>query len=84
MGKVLVCGKGGAINLSGRGEHGVNALDLLPSFSRSNIEEIINDGFTTEEFEAYTVSKDVTNSRVKSDREDILSPYHYQELNKLF
>ena len=57
---------------------------LNPSFHRNKIEEIINDGFTKEEFEAYTVSRDVTNSRVKSDREDILKPYHYPELSTLF
>ena len=54
------------------------------SFSRSNIDEIINDGFTKEDFEAFTVSKDVTNSRIKSNREDILKPFHYPELNTLF
>ena len=57
---------------------------LNPSCPQSSIEELIHEGFTKEQFEAYTVSKDVTNSRVTSDREDILQPFHYPELNTLF
>lgn len=57
---------------------------LNASFSQSSIEELIKEGFTKEQFEAYTVSRDVTNSRVKSDRKDILEPFYYTELNTLF
>lgn len=57
---------------------------LNPSFSKSSINEIINAGFTTKEFEAYTVSKNVTNSRIGSNTRDILKPYYYPELNMLF
>ena len=57
---------------------------LNPSFSKSSIIEIINTGFTAKEFEAYTVSKNVTNSRIKSNTRDSLKPYIYPELNTLF
>lgn len=49
-------------------------------------EEILNlisNSFTTAEFDAYTVSKDVTNSRVISNREGILGGVYYDELNTL-
>ena len=57
---------------------------LNPSFSKSSINEIINTGFTSKEFETYTVSKNVTNSRIESNTIDILRPYYYPELNTLF
>jgi putative SOS response-associated peptidase YedK len=57
---------------------------LNPSFSKSSINEIINTGFITKEFEAYTVSRNVTNSRIGSNTKDILKPYYYPELNTLF
>ncbi|WP_053971140.1 SOS response-associated peptidase [Mangrovimonas sp. ST2L15] len=40
--------------------------------------------FTNKDFEAYTVSKDVMNSRVMSNRKDVLEPVVYPELNTLF
>ncbi|MCF8273096.1 MAG: SOS response-associated peptidase [Flavobacteriaceae bacterium] len=40
--------------------------------------------FTNKEFEAYTVSKDTFNSRVNSNRPDILNKVEYSELNTLF
>ena len=47
--------------------------------------QLLKDGvITKEKFEAYTVSKDVTNSRVKSDRKESIMPFHYAELNTLF
>jgi hypothetical protein len=57
---------------------------INPSLSKNNITEIIENGFMTKEFEAYTVSKDVTNSRKNSNTIDILKPYYYPELNMLF
>jgi putative SOS response-associated peptidase YedK len=57
---------------------------LNPSLSKSSINEIINTGFTAKEFEAYTVSKNVTNSRIQSNTIGILKPYYYPELNTLF
>lgn len=48
------------------------------------IQEVISKSFTKEEFEAYTVSKDVTNSRVKSNKIDILTKVSYPALNTLF
>ena len=44
----------------------------------------MKDCFTKKEFEAYTVSKDVTNSRIKSNKADILDKVNYDELNTLF
>jgi len=40
--------------------------------------------FTNKEFIDYTVSKDVMNSRVQSNRPDILKQVQYEELNTLF
>ena len=57
---------------------------LTPSISLKSISEIIEKGFTSEEFETYTVSKNVTNSRVESNTKDILKPYYYPEMNTLF
>jgi putative SOS response-associated peptidase YedK len=57
---------------------------LSNTVTDDEIKTLMTDGFTNKELEAYTVSKDVTNSRVKSNREDILKHYHYQELNTLF
>lgn len=39
--------------------------------------------FTKEGIEAYSVSQDIFKS-VDSNREDIISEYHYQKLNGLF
>lgn len=39
---------------------------------------------TSQELEAYTVSKDVTNSRIKSNTSKALERVHYDELNTLF
>jgi len=57
---------------------------LANSLTDLEINEMIKNCFTKEEFEAYTVSKDVTNSRIKSNRLDILNKVNYQELNTLF
>ncbi|SDS09943.1 Putative SOS response-associated peptidase YedK [Polaribacter sp. KT25b] len=57
---------------------------INPSLSKNSINEIIEKGFMTKEFEAYTVSKDVTNSRKNSNTIDILKPFYYPELNTLF
>jgi putative SOS response-associated peptidase YedK len=57
---------------------------INPSLSKNNINEILEIGFMTKEFEAYTVSNDVNNSRVKSNTINILKPYYYPELNTLF
>jgi putative SOS response-associated peptidase YedK len=57
---------------------------LSNSLTDEEIKQLMIEGFTKKELEAYTVSKDVTNSRVISDRKDILKPCHYQELNTLF
>ena len=39
---------------------------------------------TTQEIVAHTVTKDVTNSRVPSNRDDVLQKVEYDELNTLF
>lgn len=39
---------------------------------------------TSQELKAYPVSGDVKNSNIKSNRPDIINPYHYDELNTLF
>jgi putative SOS response-associated peptidase YedK len=57
---------------------------LNKSLSDSEIKGVIDNSFTKELFEAYTVSKDVTNSRIKSNRLDILNKVNYDELNTLF
>jgi hypothetical protein len=57
---------------------------LNASFSKGSINEIINTGVTTKEFEAYTISENVTNNRIESNTRDILKPYYYPELNTLF
>jgi putative SOS response-associated peptidase YedK len=57
---------------------------INPSLSKKNITEIIEKGFMTKEFEAYTVSKDITSSRKNSNTIHILKPYYYPELNTLF
>lgn len=57
---------------------------LNDSLSESDISDLIKSSFTNEEFEAYTVSKDVTNSRAKSNRLDILNKVNYSDLNTLF
>ena len=68
-------------------------LILDPSFEskwldenifEDEIQELISRSFTTAEFDAYTVSKDVTNSRVMSNREGILDGVGYEELRELF
>ena len=57
---------------------------LNKSLLDSEIKGLIDCSFTKEEFVAYTVSKDVTNSRVRSNRLDILDKVNYDELNTLF
>ncbi|WP_159950881.1 SOS response-associated peptidase [Polaribacter septentrionalilitoris] len=57
---------------------------LNETLKENHIKELMKVCFTKSTLEAYTVSKDVTNSRVKSDREDIIKPFHYPELNTLF
>ncbi len=54
--------------------------------SLNNIEilDLIKTGFTKEKFEAYTVSKDLTNSRVRSNHSNILKKVEYEELKTLF
>lgn len=57
---------------------------LSNSLLDSEIKDLMKDCFTKKEFEAYTVSKDVTNSRIKSNKADILDKVNYDELNTLF
>lgn len=57
---------------------------LYSALSDSEIRDMMKVCFTKKEFEAYTVSKDVTNSRIKSNRADILNEVNYDELNTLF
>jgi putative SOS response-associated peptidase YedK len=56
---------------------------LNKSLTDSEIKDLMIEGFTKQVFEAYTVSKDVTNSRVKSNRPEILNKVNYDELNTL-
>ncbi|MCK0109542.1 SOS response-associated peptidase [Flavobacteriaceae bacterium S0825] len=53
------------------------------SLNKNQIMELLFT-FTNEDFESYTVSKDVMNSHVDSNRPDILQPVLYDELNTLF
>jgi putative SOS response-associated peptidase YedK len=56
---------------------------LNPNLNEAQIKEILFT-FTSKEFEAYPVHKDVFNSRVKSNRPDIIERVYYDELNTLF
>lgn len=56
---------------------------LNPNLSETQIRELLFT-FTSEEFEAYPVSKDVINSHIVSNRADILQRVNYDELNTLF
>lgn len=57
---------------------------LNGSLTDSEIKDLMEVCFTKKELEAYTVSKDVTNSHIKSNHKDIIKPFHYPELNTLF
>ncbi len=54
---------------------------LSNTITDSEIKDLMGECFTKQEFEAYTVSKDVTNSRIKSNKPDILNKVSYDELN---
>ncbi|MBN4070740.1 SOS response-associated peptidase [Olleya sp. AH-315-F22] len=57
---------------------------LSNSITDSEIKDLMDECFTKQKLEAYTVSKDVTNSRIKSNRFDILNNVNYEDLNTLF
>ncbi len=57
---------------------------LLPDLSQSDVMEMVNTPYEYDALEAYTVSKDVHNSHVDSNREDITDRMEYPELQSLF
>ena len=57
---------------------------LDDSLKEHNIKDLLKNCFTKSDLQAYTVKKEVNNSRVDSNFPDILKPYHYPELSTLF
>lgn len=54
------------------------------SLTDNEIKDLMKVCFTKKPFDAYTVCKDVTNSRKKSNYKEVLDPHHYHDLNTLF
>lgn len=57
---------------------------LLPDLNQNDILELVNTPYVYDALETYTVSKDVHNARVDSNREDITKRIEYAELQSLF
>lgn len=57
---------------------------LKTDLHKENIQEILDVGLIQEPLEAYTVSKEINNSRVESNFKEILKEVHYPEMNTLF
>lgn len=57
---------------------------LDSNLTKDNIQEILNVGFIQEPLEAYTVSKEINNSRVESNYKEILKEVYYPDMNTLF
>ncbi|NNF74556.1 MAG: SOS response-associated peptidase [Flavobacteriaceae bacterium] len=57
---------------------------LLPDLSQNDVMELVNTPYNYDSLETYTVSKDVHNARVDSNRPDIVDRVDYPELQKLF